>query len=291
MRKVLFLAIALVAGALAFTSCEPNNPNAPESQIIDPKEVKAADLVGEWLLDSVIFNNEYGNYQKDRQLVTVRTNDLDVRDRKNSTYTVQNGIITVNYTKNEWEGVDDSYTAIYEIVSFDKGLKRAELKRHETYMDYSVKEEGEEVEGDMHYYLSIMPEPTGKELAITEENIKGAWLCAYYEHYAEGEQGIKEVSPHFEFNFFGDNHKFAWLMGVNADQGYASTGFWWFKPGYMYMTTAANDKTIDDYSEADMYWWKIEKLTTDYMMLTHRNEGYGEIMHLVRRDMPFPEKK
>ena len=209
----------------------------------DPKEVKAADLVGEWLLDSAIFNNEYGNYQKDRQLVTVRTNDLDVRDRKNSTYTVQNGIITVNYTKNEWEGVDDSYTAIYEIVSFDKGLKRAELKRHETYMDYSVKEEGEEVEGDMHYYLSILPGPTGKELAITEENIKGAWLCAYYEHYAEGEQGIKEVSPHFEFNFFGDNHKFAWLMGVNADQGYASTGFWWFKPGYMYMRVVYGDQT------------------------------------------------
>lgn len=273
MRKFLFFALAALA--LAFTACDPNNGNAPESQIVDPQEVKAADLVGEWLLDSAILNNEYGHYQMDRQLVTVRTNDLDVRDRKNSTYTVKDGIITVNYTKNEWEEVDDSYTATYTIVSFDKGLKRAELK---------------EVDGDMHYYLSILPEPTGKNVSINEDNIKGAWLCAYYEHYAEGYPGIKEVSPHFEFNFFGDNHKFAWLMGVNADQGYASTGFWWFKPGYMYMTTAY-DKTIDDYSEADMYWWKIEKLTTDYMMLTHRNEGYGEIMHLARRNMPFPENK
>ena len=286
MRKYLFFAIALVAGTLAFTSCEPNNPNKPESQEIDPKEVTAKDIVGEWLLDSVIFNNEYGYYQMDRQLITVRTNDLDVRDRKKNAYTVKDGIITVNYSKNEWNDVDDSYTATYEIVSFDKGLKRAELKEHVEYIDGD-----QPVEGYMHYYLSVLPEPTGKDLDINEANIKGAWLCAYYEHYAEGETAIKEVSPHFEFEFFGDNHKFAWLMGVNADQGYASTGFWWFKPGYMYMTVVYGGHTIDEYKEEDLYWWKIEKLTTDYMMITHRNEGYGEIMHLVRRDMPFPEKK
>ncbi|MBQ3998978.1 MAG: hypothetical protein II644_06520 [Paludibacteraceae bacterium] len=285
MRKYLFFAIALVAGTLAFTSCEPNNPNKPESQEIDPKEVTAKDIVGEWLLDSVIFNNEYGYYQMDRQLITVRTNDLDVRDRKKNAYTVKDGIITVNYSKNEWNDVDDSYTATYEIVSFDKGLKRAELKEHVEYIDGD-----QPVEGYMHYYLSVLPEPTGKDLDINEANIKGAWLCAYYEHYAEGETAIKEVSPHFEFEFFGDNHKFAWLMGVSAVDGYFDTGFWWFKPGYMYMTVAYN-KTLSDYNEDDLYWWKIEKLTEDYMILSHRDDGYAEVCHFVRRDMSFPSEK
>ena len=45
MRKFLFFAIALVAGALAFTSCDPNNPQ-------DPGDVK---LVGTmWRVDSCL---------------------------------------------------------------------------------------------------------------------------------------------------------------------------------------------------------------------------------------------
>ena len=286
MKKIILCTLSFVTLSLLFTACENSGGNIPESQIIDPTEVKAADLVGEWLLDSVIFNNEYGYYQMDRQLVTVRTNDLDVRDRKKNAYTVKDGIITVNYTRAEWSDVDDSYTATYEIVGFDKGLKRAELKEHVEYIDGD-----QPVEGYMHYYLSVLPQPTGKDLAITEDNIKGAWLRAYYEHYAEGETAIKEVSPHFEFEFFGDNHKYASLMGVAAVDGYFDTGFWWFKPGYMCMTVVYGDHTIDEYKEEDLYWWKIEKLTTDYMMITHRDEGYGEIMHLVRRSMPFPEEK
>lgn len=277
MRKYLFFAIALVAGTLAFTSCEPNNPNKPESQEIDPKEVTAKDIVGEWLLDSAIINNQYGDYQIDRQLITVRSSDLDVRDRKNSTYSVKDGILTVNYSRSEWSDEDDSYTATYEIVRFDKGLMRAVLLEHTS-------------EGDMCYYLSILPEPTGKDVAISEENIKGAWLHVYEERYSTGNPDEKWVSPHFEFSFFGDNHQFYSLMGVSAVDGYFDAGFWWFKPGYMYMTVAYN-KTLSDYNEDDLYWWKIEKLTEDYMILSHRDDGYAEVCHFVRRDMSFPSEK
>ena len=286
MKKIILCTLSFVTLSLLFTACENSGGNIPESQIIDPTEVKAADLVGEWLLDSVIFNNEYGYYQMDRQLITVRTNDLDVRDRKNSSYSVNNGIITVNYSKNEWEEVDDSYTATYTIVSFDKGLKRAELKEHVEYIDGD-----QPVEGYMHYYLSVLPEPTGKDLDINEANIKGAWLHLYEYRYSEGNPDEKWVAPHFEFDFFGDNNKYASLMGVAAVDGYFDTGFWWFKPGYMYMTVVYGDHTIDEYKEEDLYWWKIEKLTTDYMIISHRGDGYGEVLHMVRRDMPFPEEK
>ena len=56
MKKILFFAFALVAGALAFTSCEgnKNNPDNPQEQ-----EIKPADLIGSmWRADSVFVNGE-----------------------------------------------------------------------------------------------------------------------------------------------------------------------------------------------------------------------------------------
>lgn len=49
MRKILFFAIALVAGALAFTSCDPNNPSNPTG---DGNKYE-----GVWVSDSVIDAN------------------------------------------------------------------------------------------------------------------------------------------------------------------------------------------------------------------------------------------
>ena len=58
MKKILFFAFALVAGALAFTSCDPNEkgntPDNPQEQ-----EIKPAELIGSmWRADSVFIGGE-----------------------------------------------------------------------------------------------------------------------------------------------------------------------------------------------------------------------------------------
>ena len=47
MKKILFFALALVAGALAMTSCDPNNPD-------NPGDFKIEEYVGTWHLDSMV---------------------------------------------------------------------------------------------------------------------------------------------------------------------------------------------------------------------------------------------
>ena len=56
MKKILFFAIALAAGALAFSSCEPNDPKQPSQA-----DFKPADLVNTmWRADSVFVDGGSG---------------------------------------------------------------------------------------------------------------------------------------------------------------------------------------------------------------------------------------
>ena len=98
MRKYLFLAIALVASALAFTSCNPSDPNAPESQIVDPKEVTVQDMIGDWGLDSAFGEFRTGR-EYERRVYAVTQDHID---GEWSTYTVGNGILTLNIHERDW---------------------------------------------------------------------------------------------------------------------------------------------------------------------------------------------
>ena len=155
MKKFLFLAIALVAGVLAFTSCNPSDPNAPESQIVDPKEVTAQDMIGDWGLDSAF--GEFRTGREYERRVYAVTQDHINGDW--STYTVGNGILTLNIHERDWNQEGEVYIdrqSQLEIVSFDRGLKRAVLKQKDasfTIYDEEPPYESHEVKGECTYYL------------------------------------------------------------------------------------------------------------------------------------------
>lgn len=286
MRKVLFLAIALVASAWVFTSCNPNDPNAPESQIVDPKEVTVQDMIGDWGLDSAFGEFRTGR-EYERRVYAVTQDHID---GEWSTYTVGNGILTLNIHERDWNQEGEVYIdrqSQLEIVSFDRGLKRAVLKQKDasfTIYDEEPPYESHEVKGECTYYLHILPEPYGKDIAITDENVKGVWF-EEYEKYRDGDMLLnKSVTPHYNFDYFGDNHEYMNIMAVEMTpfNAFPHPGYWKFHDGGLEYVEAYSGQTFDDMNWGKYNFYVIEKLTDQFMVL-HASWDNGDQYYYMTR--------
>ena len=291
MRKILFFALALVAGALAFTSCNNEKGNNPESQIIDPKNVTAEDIIGEWRQDSAFGEFQTGaEYHRRPFMVT-----NDHIEGEWGAYTLKDGILSINIHERDWGQVEEVYIdrqVELEIVSFDKSLKRAVLKQKDaTFIIYDEEPPyaEHEVKGECTYYFSMFPEPYGKDVEVTEENVKGVWF-EEYEAYGDSDHPLSRgVTPHYNFDFFGDNHEFMNVMAVemNPFNAFPHPGFWKFHDGGLEYVQAYTGQNYEDMSWGIYNFYKIEKLTDQFMVLhaTWDNGKGNQYYYMSRTNM------
>ena len=290
MKKLFFIAASFAAMTFAFTACndkDKNNPETPnttdnteESGIVDPKQVTAEDFTGEWRTDSMIAPS-YRFYG--RGLVDF------------SKITVKDGIVSTTKQVYDSETGEDKEEAVtYEIISFDRGIKFAALKEKDVKLLVWSDEEQKDVEvvEDVIHYFSTLPAMDGKDVAISEENVKGIGFEEYVDYQSSDQPMNRSVSPHYNFDYFGDDHQFMNFMAVemNPINAFPHPGFWWFKDGAIEFIEAYSGQTIDDFNPDDYGWWKIEKLTDKHMVI-HRSYKDGswsseETIYYSRCEMP-----
>lgn len=155
MKKYLFLAIALVACALAFTSCDPNNPQ-------NPGDVQVVGTM--WRVDSVFYDGRpspqpyvIGKFISESQVI------LDGVDT--TTWSYKDDVFTIR--RYDYEEARE-----YKVIEVNKTF--AHLKT----TDSENKE--------LHIYASIIPASNGQKVDPTVENIVGTWRMDYTESFYSG---------------------------------------------------------------------------------------------------------
>lgn len=244
--------------ALAFTACHLQTPDhSGQSEPVDPSQVTTNDLIGEWRMDSIV--NEYHNEYM--RMVAIFT-------KENAK--VENGILYFQTTQYDVDLAEDvPVTVQFEIVSFDKGKKSMVLreKNVQTTVYPDEHPEGIDVTTDFYHHFVSLPVISGKDLPITEENVKGAWV----EEYTESRYGdaplSKGVHGHYMYYSFGDNHQYQHVMMVEPNNGFYRPGFWWLKDGKLCFREAYSGQTIDDMTPEKYDWYTIEKLTDKFMVI------------------------
>ena len=120
MKKILFFAIALIAGALAFTSCEKDN-NA---------------LVGTWEFHRTdVPHFLQVNFTADYKLDFREYMEDDIYNTMEGTYEIKDDVFTAHYTRHGWnygEGVE--YIPDWE--SYDEQVKFAIKENQLTLIRY-----------------------------------------------------------------------------------------------------------------------------------------------------------
>ena len=249
MKKILFFALALVAGVVAFTSCDKkdgNNPDEPKN----PTDVNPADYVAtSWRVDSS---------RVDGKLDFMPHLIVDVLDDKVAVF---NGSDTVNYL---FEG---------NILYFAHNGE--EPKANQIPIKQANKEFAELFFEDMKatIYMSLIPKAEGAQLPKTAENIVGTWKCQYYSRrysqYDEASEsfiwyGSKHSDPgvfYYEFKadgtFTSTNIVFA---KMDEQKEYAvNNGFWAVKNGKFAWAMTEDD--LNQMAEAN--WDDILTLTSN----------------------------
>ena len=294
MKKFFLFAFALAASVLAFTSCNKEDknepaPTGPTSQIIDPSEVTVQDIIGDWGLDSAFGEYRTGReYERRAYAVT-----QDHIDGDWSKYTLSNGILTLNIHERDWNQEGEVYIdrqAQLEIISFDRGLKQAVLKQKDasfTIYDEEPPYESHEVKGECTYYLHLLPEPYGTDMDVTEDNVKGVWF-EEYEKYRDGDMPLdKTVTPHYNFDYFGDNHEYMNLMAVemNPFNAFPHPGYWKFHDGGLEYVEAYSGQKYEDMNWGKYNFYVIEKLTDQFMVLHATWETGDQYYYMTRTKM------
>ena len=165
MKKFLFFAMALVAGALAFTSCDPNNPT-------NPSEINVKDYVGStWFLDSVAFNGHTSTHMCQPIFLTSET---AIQLGNNAcAFRFENGKIYITHNAGDPE-------AEYELVSLDE--KGAVVKAGKD-------------DNAMTYYISALPTlDRNKQNTVSESAIIGKYKMVIGSMTETKVDGTKETS-------------------------------------------------------------------------------------------------
>ena len=156
MRKYLFLAIALVAGALAFTSCNPNDPSNPKS------------LVGTmWRVDSCRMQS--GGYAAGPYVVINVASDAQVYFDESETPTKYS---FSEDNKTLYVEIDDKQLPfeVIELTADFAHIRGLGISDAEYPSDYYT---GEDI------YLSLIPKAEGSNKDITVANVAGTWKLNY----------------------------------------------------------------------------------------------------------------
>ena len=300
MKKSLFIAFALVASVLAFNSCngnKQNNPSDPkdgdkqgqDSTAIEPAKVTAQDLIGEWRMDSTVLE---GQIDRDgRYILQVTPQTMVLNYDTCVSYKVENGILTV--VKNEYDyqtGMTNEVEHQLEIVSFNKGVRAVFVEHNALGYDYQT---GDSLIGDKYFYVGAIPEPTGADVAVTEENLKGAWLVEYEIYNGTGQpMGDKSCSPHWIFYVYMDNHDFNELLVADYKTGdiYPHPGYWWYQDGKVAFGSQYGPvEDFDINTIGDAAWYTVEVLKEDFMVLHAQwsdEYGTGNQYYYLSRQTP-----
>ena len=214
MKKILFFAMALVAGALAFTSCDPNNPNNPQEE----QELKPADLIGTmWRTDSVFMDGEKS--PAPHFIVDVIAADKAVLNGDTVTYHFDSNHLIV-----------DSRDIDFEVAAFYG--ETAKLKDPEGVELYVCKLPAFDSESQIF-------EPK-------KEDFVGTWKLAYYSmdaHTLEGAWYTMGTNPGVE----------TWELRADGSATYHSTftgetqnGTWSWEFGLQMVNNPAQSFLIDE---------------------------------------------
>ena len=155
MKKIFIFALALVAGALAMTSCDPNNPQ-------EEQELKPAELIGTmWRTDSVFMDGEKS--PGPHFIVDIIAADKAVLNGDTVTYHFDSNHLMV-----DGRGIDFEVTAFYGESA-------------------KMKDSG----APMEMYVSKLPafDIEDQILEPKTEDFVGTWKLAYYtmdSHTLEG---------------------------------------------------------------------------------------------------------
>lgn len=233
MKKSLFFAFALVASALAFTSCDGNTPSGPAN-------VTPAMLAGTWWrVDSSYVDGKLDFMP--HAVIEVRSTDT----------VIFNGSDTTHY----WIEGNKLYYGDEKASANVMTIKK--YAKDQAIVNFP------DMQADI--YLAIVPMPEGQEVAKTAENIVGTWKCQYYSYeysYFDTEtqtnkwDGQKHSDPgviYWEFKadgtFVATNIVFA---RMDEHKEYASQTGWWevkngkFTYGYDDKPAAIPDESWDD---------------------------------------------
>lgn len=165
MRKILFFAFALVAGALAFTSCDPNKP-------INPSEINVKDYVGStWFLDSVTVG-DFTTTHMCQPIFLLSETSIQLGNNE-CAFRFENGKLYITHNPGESE-------TEYELVSLDE--KGAVVK---TGKDDNVRT----------YYISALPTlDRNKQNTVSESTIIGKYKMVIGSMTETKVDGTKETS-------------------------------------------------------------------------------------------------
>lgn len=248
MKKLFIFAMALVAGALAFTSCDPNNPS-------NPGENNVKDYVGTmWRVDSVFYNGQ------------VAPHPYVIVKFISETQAVLDGQDTTTWS------IEDNTLKIRRYDYEEMGSYKIQ-EANKTYA-HLVGSDG--VKDELQIYASIIPEATGTTLPLTAENIIGTWRGDYYvssgSYVGNGGtwhqyyQMTSSMQTHgldiLEFKADGTLTYTNMLDKASMGASYQpSTGFWAIKDGqfaYQYDV----DRLYDG------YYFDVEALTDNVFYIT-----------------------
>ena len=251
MKKILFFALALVAGTLAFTSCDPNNPENPQ-----PSDL--SEYYGKWYLDSVNMN---GHTSSHMQTVINFTDETHVLfgAQDSCTYEYKDNIVTVNR---------GGYTLTMEVKSLDKDYA----------VLYGATYEGGEA---WTFYFSHLPaEDSGTEQAISEANLMGKYKYIYGT-ITEPINGVTTTYPYT----FGSG--MLYMITLKADHkalfetnNVKENDHWSVKTAEKKITWAAADSYADLMN--DPYWYDIVTLSDNWLILGYESNTYDGTHRVYR---------
>lgn len=237
MKKILFFAFALVASALALTSCNGNNPDDPKEKPLNP-----ADLVKTmWRADSVFIS---GEKSPGPHFIV----DVIAADKA-----VLNGD-TVSYRFEDKHLIIESREMDVEVTAYTGNT--AKLK---------ITKDGIEM------YVSKLPEWDMENMVLEPKSADfvGTWKLAYYTMTAASLEGI--------WNTMGTNPGVeTWELRADGTATYHSTffdetvnGTWSFEYGMIMVKNPAESLLSDENDRIT-----VQPLTKNWMGFV-RGEDYG----------------
>ena len=152
MKKILFFAMALVAGALAFTACDPNNPT-------NPGEYNAKDDVGtQWITDSTLIEGEGLSPAPHAHISVLSETDAEINGWP-CNYKIEGDILYLH--------TEEETPIPLKIISADKD--------HANLLWEGF--QGDGADGLIH--MTRVEEPQGADLDVNKTNITGNWRLMY----------------------------------------------------------------------------------------------------------------
>ncbi|MBR3407430.1 MAG: hypothetical protein IKG86_01145 [Paludibacteraceae bacterium] len=246
MKKVLFFAMALVAGVLAFTSCDPNNPSNPTG---DGNKYE-----GVWVSDSVIDANG-DQYPHGAFWTILNSKEVEIHGWGTSCTWEEKDLVFTFHVGQEGFKI---------VMQADQDIADEHMALHVTEgAPYLNVPEGATL------YMYRLPQPQGKKLPVTEANLLGEWRTTYEINAMYDANGQKDGETKFYHSWQIWNFQANGVASSYSDP-YTYNGWWVLDGEKLAFSTGTKPETM----KAD-YFYNVE-LYSNYMHLisyTYREDG------------------